>query len=80
MTQFKELSQLIPNDVIFGPADFIPGLKTSKLPMDPKSIVKISDSLANKKSIYCHNIKFVDMMPVEDSFEQYLKLMCVSPE
>ena len=52
-----QLEILIPNDVVFGPADIIPGLKTSHLPEHPNNF-KPTEEFVKRKPIFCHNIKF----------------------
>jgi len=63
---------LLPDNLLFGFSDDLPGIIGSKLPLKPEDLNgKIP--VASFKTVYAHNIRISSMNEVEAAFLMFLK-------
>ena len=73
---FKELMHIVPSEILLGPNDKIPGLKSNTL---PARFGGFDEHLrfSEKKTLYAHNIRITSMDQIEALFKQYLRNLCL---
>ena len=69
------MMHIIPSEIIVGPNDKIPGLKTTNLSVRFNPAEAIQYSV--RKTIYAHNIRITSINEIEDSFNLYLRKLCM---
>lgn len=65
--KFDPLMNLIPDNIVIGQNDDIPGLVDSKLPVKPDDITQ-KLSISPIKTIFAHNVRISSMNEVEAAF------------
>lgn len=70
--KFNELMPLLPDNILIGYSDDLPGIITSRLPLKPEEI-STKCKLVPIKTVYAHNIRISSMNEVENSFSLFLK-------
>lgn len=73
---FKELMHIVPSEILLGPNDKIPGLKSNTLPARFVSFDEVLQ-FSEKKTLYAHNIRITSMDQIEALFKQYLRNLCL---
>ena len=63
---------LIPDNILLGSNDDLPGLLATKLPAKFEELA-LKTKLVPIKTIYCHNIRISSMNEIEKSFTLFLK-------
>lgn len=72
--RFEKLMTLLPDNILVGQNDELPGLQDSKLPfqiVDPVSTMKLP--MTPMKTIYAHNIRISSMNEMERAFSLFLR-------
>ena len=74
--EVKEVMHFVPNEILLGPNDKIPGLISNTL---PRQFVGFDQQLqfSEKKTLFAHNIQIDQMNEIESLFEQYLRNLCL---
>lgn len=67
-----ELMPLLPDNILIGYNDDLPGIVTSRLPLKAEEITS-KCKLVPIKTVYAHNIRISSMNEVENSFSLFLK-------
>jgi len=66
---------IVPSEILIGPNDKIPGLKTTTL--SARYVANEPIIFNMRKTIYAHNIRITSINEIEDSFKQYLRKLCM---
>lgn len=66
----------MPSEMLMGPNDKIPGIKTTTL---PARFSNFDEALlySDRKTIFAHNIRISSINEIETSFNQYLRKFCM---
>jgi hypothetical protein len=63
---------LIPENILVGFNDTIPGISGSHLPKNPQDVIT-QCKLVQMKTIFAHNVRISSMNEVEESFTYFLQ-------
>ena len=72
----KGLEGIVPSEILLGPNDKIPGLKSTSL---PARFVGFDEQIFfnDRKTLFAHNIRISSINEIETSFKQYLRKLCM---
>jgi hypothetical protein len=63
---------IIPDNILLGVNDELPGVSGSKLPQNPDDILAIC-KVVNMRTVYAHNVRITSMNEIDNDFSVYLK-------